>query len=103
MGRPQIAQIRKEADIAAALAQRDTQMQQANGSREADIGKSAADQERVKAESVSLALQAESQRNLSLKKAEFDAEVKKQQASADKAYDIQANMMQQQVVTEAVR
>jgi flotillin len=103
MGRPQIAQIRKEADIAAALAQRDTQIQQANASREAAIAKSSADQERVKAESVSLALQAESQRNLSLKKAEFDAEVKKQQASADKAYDIQANMMQQQVVTEAVR
>jgi len=103
MGRPQIAQIRKEADIAAALAQRDTQIQQANASREAAIAKASADQERVKAESVSLALQAESQRNLSLKKAEFDAEVKKQQASADKAYDIQANMMQQQVVTEAVK
>src|SRR6266852_4079041 len=103
MGRPQIAQIKKQADIAAALALRDTQIQQANASREAAIAKSAADQERVKAESVSLALQAESQRNLSLKKAEFDAEVKKQQASADKAYDIQANMMQQQVVTEAVR
>ena len=103
MGRPQIAEIRKEADIAAALAQRDTQIQQANASREAAIAKASADQERVKAESVSLALQAESQRNLSLKKAEFDAEVKKQQASADKAYDIQANMMQQQVVTEAVR
>ncbi len=103
MGRPQIAQIKKQADIAAALAQRDTQIQQANASREAAVAKSAADQERVKAETESLALQAESQRNLSLKKAAFDAEVKKQQASADKAYDIQANMMQQQVVTEAVK
>src|SRR6266581_2138753 len=103
MGRPQIAQIRKQADIATALAQRDTQIQQANASREAAVAKSAADQERVKAETVSLALQAESQRNLSLKKASFDAEVKTQQASADKAYDIQANMMQQQVVTEAVK
>jgi len=103
MGRPQIAQIKKQADIAAALALRDTQIQQANASREAAVAKSAADQERVKAETESLALQAASQRNLSLKKAEFDAEVKKQQASADKAYDIQANMMQQQVVTEAVR
>src|SRR6266568_1868981 len=83
MGRPQIAQIKKQADIAAALALRDTQIQQANASREAAVAKSAADQERVKAE--------------------IDAEVKKQQASADKAYDIQANMMQQQVVTEAVR
>src|ERR1700730_4385221 len=103
MGRPQIAQIRKQADIAAALAQRDTQIQQANASREAAVAKSLADQERVKAETESLALQAESQRNLSLKRAEFDAEVKKQQATADKAYDIQSNIAQQQVMAEAVR
>src|SRR5438067_4898322 len=103
MGRPQIVEIRKQADIAAALGQRDTQIQQANAAREAAVSKSLADQERVKAEAESLGFQAESQRNLSLKKAAFDAEVKKQQASADKAYDIQANMMQQQVVTEAVK
>src|SRR5437667_9982390 len=103
MGRPQIAQIKKQADIAAALAQRDTQIQQANASREAAVAKSAADQERVKAEAESLGLQAESQRNLALKKAAFDAEVKKQQATADKAYDIQANVTQQQVIAEAVR
>src|SRR5881275_191511 len=103
MGRPQIAQIRKQADIAAALGLRDTQIQQANAAREAAVAKSAADQERVKAETESLALQAESQRNLSLKKASFDAEVKKQQATADKTYDIQANLMQQQVVTESVK
>src|SRR5712691_9830692 len=103
MGRPQIVQIRKQADIAAALGQRDTQIQQANAAREAAVAKSAADQERVKAEADSLGFQAESQRDLALKKAAFDAEVKKQQASADKAYDIQANMMQQQVVIEAVK
>ena len=103
MGRPQIAQIKKQADIAAALAQRDTQIQQANASREAAVAKSAADQERVKAEAESLGLQAESQRNLALKKAAFDAEVKKQQATADKTYDIQADLMQQQVVTESVK
>jgi len=103
MGRPQIAQIKKQADIAAALAQRDTQIQQANAAREAAVAKSIADQERVKAETESLAMQAESQRNLALKKAAFDAEVKKQQATADKAYDIQANQMQQQVVTESVK
>src|SRR5437660_4060843 len=103
MGRPQIVQIRKQADIAAALGQRDTQIQQANAAREAAVSKSMADQERVKAEAESLGFQAESQRNLSLKKAAFDAEVKKQQASADKAYDIQANMTQQQVIAEAVK
>src|SRR5260370_4435448 len=103
MGRPQIAQIKKQADISAALAPRDTQIQQANASREAAVAKSAADQERVKAEAESLGLQAESQRNLALKKAAFDAEVKKQQATADKTYDIQANLMQQQVVAESVK
>lgn len=103
MGRPQIAQIRKQADIAAALAQRDTQIQQANASRESAVARALADQERVKAEAESLALQAESQRNLSLKKASFDAEIKKQQATADKAYDIQSNVTQQQVIAEAVR
>src|SRR5216684_2899884 len=103
MGRPQIAEIKKQADIATAMAQRDTQIQQANASREASVAKAAADQVRVKAETESLALQAESQRNLSLKKAAFDAEVKKQQATADKTYDIQANLMQQQVVTEAIK
>lgn len=103
MGRPQIVEIRKAADIASALAARDTQIQQANASREAAVAKAAADQGRVKAETESLALQAESQRNLALKKATFDAEVKKQQAAADKAYDIQANTTQQQVIAEAVR
>src|SRR5215831_18076982 len=103
MGRPQIVEIRKQADIAAALSQRDTQIQQANAAREAAVAKSAADQERVKAETESLALQAESQRNLSMKKAAFDAEVKKQQAAADKSYDIQSNVTQQQVIAEAVR
>jgi flotillin len=103
MGRPQIAQIRKQADIAAALAQRDTQIQQANASRESAVARALANQEQVKAETESLALQAESQRNLSLKKAEFEAEIKKQQATADKSYDIQSNITQQQVVQEAVR
>src|SRR5215472_8790151 len=103
MGRPEIVSIRKSADIAAALGQRDTQIQQANASRESAVARSLADQERVKAETESLALQAESQRNLALKKAAFDAEVKKQQAAADKAYDIQANITQQQVIAESVK
>jgi flotillin len=103
MGRPEIVAVRKQADIAAALAQKETQIQQANASREAAVARAMADQERVKAESESLALQAESQRALSLKKASIDAEVKRQQAAADKAYDIQSNITQQQVVSEAVK
>jgi flotillin len=50
-----------------------------------------------------LAKQAEAQRDLEIKKAQFLEVTKKQQAQADKAYDIQANIMQQQVIAESVR
>jgi flotillin len=103
MGRPEIERIKKEANIAAALAARDTQIQQAAALRESAVAKSQADQARVEAETASQTKQAEFQRDLLLKKAAYDAEVKKQQASADKAYDIQANVMQQQVVEESTR
>ncbi|HLZ23404.1 MAG TPA: SPFH domain-containing protein [Ktedonobacterales bacterium] len=103
MGRPEIERIKKEANIAAALAARDTQIQQANASREAAVSKAAADQERVAAEAASQSKQAESQRDLALKRAEYDAEVKKQQVVADKASDVQAQIMQQQIVAETAR
>jgi len=103
MGRPEIERIRKEANIAAALAARDTQIQQANAAREAAVAKAAADQERVAAEAVSQAKQAESQRDLALKRAAYDTEVKKQQVIADKASDLQAQIVQQQIVAETAR
>ncbi|MGO8949544.1 MAG: flotillin family protein [Ktedonobacterales bacterium] len=103
MGRPEIERIRKEANIAAALAARDTQIQQANASREAAVAKAAADQERVAAEAASQAKQSESQRDLALKRAEYDAEVKKQQVVADRAADLQTQIVQQQIVAEAAR
>jgi flotillin len=55
------------------------------------------------AETASAAKQAESQRDLELKRADYMASVRKQQATADKTYDIQANIMQQQVMAEQVR
>jgi flotillin len=103
MGRPEIERIRKEANIAAALAARDTQIQQANAAREAAVAKAAADQERVAAEAASQAKQSESQRDLALKRASYDAEVKKQQVVADKATDLQSQIVQQQIVAEAAR
>src|SRR5262249_42645232 len=103
MGRPQIAEIQKQADIATALAARDTHIQQANAEREAAVARAKADQEREKAEKESQALQAEYKRNLALKQAAFDAEVATQKAIADKAYKIQDNIAQQQAAEEAVR
>src|SRR5215469_3426390 len=102
MGRPDIARIRRDADVATAEAERDTAIKRAEASREAAIAKAKADQERVLAETVSQAKQAEAQRDLEIKKAEYLESVKRQQAQADKAYEIQTNVMQQQVRAEEV-
>ncbi|MDR3763870.1 MAG: SPFH domain-containing protein [Acidobacteriota bacterium] len=103
MGRPDIARIKRDADVATAEAERDTAMRRAIATREAAVAKAQADQERVLAETLSQTKQAESQRDLDLKKAEYTESVKKQQATADKAYEIQTNVMQQQLVVEAVK
>jgi flotillin len=103
MGRPDIARIKRDADVAAAEADRDTAIKRALATREAAIAKAQADQERVLAETLSQAKQAEAQRDLEIKKAQYVEMVKKQQAQADKAYEIQTNVMQQQVTAEAVK
>jgi flotillin len=103
MGRPDVARIKRDADVATAEAERDTAIRRADAMRSAAVAKSQADQERVLAEALSLAAQAEAQRDLEIKKAQYSELVKRQQAQADKAYDIQANVMQQQVVAEAVK
>jgi flotillin len=102
MGRPDIARIKRDADIATSEAERDTAMKQAGYMREAAVARAEADQQRVLAETLSQAKQAEAQKDLAVKKAQFEALAKTQQAQADKAYEIQTNIMQQQVVTEAV-
>jgi flotillin len=103
MGKPDVARIKRDADVAAAEADRDTAIKRALATRESAVAKAQADQERVLAETLSLAKQAEAQRDLEVKKALFQETMKKQQAQADKAYDIQTNIMQQQVVAEQVK
>lgn len=103
MGRPDTERIRRAAEIAAAEAMRDTDIKRAEAVRESAVAVAQADQETVLAQTNSLTKQAEAQRDLALKKAAYDAEVSRAKASADKAYDIQANMMQQQVIAEHVK
>jgi len=103
MGRPDIARIKRDADVASAEADRDTAIKRALAQREAAVAKAQADQERVAAETASQARQAEAQRDLEVKKAQYTELVKRQQAQADKAYEIQTNVMQQLVTAEAVR
>ena len=103
MGRPDIVRIRRDADVAAAEAERDTAIRRANALRESAIAKAAADQDRVIAETASLAKQAEAQRDLDIQKAQFTEQSRRQEAQADKAYELQTNVMQQQVVAEQVK
>jgi len=103
MGRPDVARIKRDADVAAAEADRDTAIKRAEAQRASAIAKAQADQERVAAETSSLAKQAEAQRDLDIKRASFLETTKKAQAQADKAYEIETNIMQQQVATESVR
>src|SRR5690242_9481491 len=103
MGRPDVARIKRDADVAAAEADRDTAIKRALAQRESAVAKAQADQDRVLAETLSLAKQAEAQRDLEVKRAQYLEVTKKQQAQADKAYDIQANVMQQQVIAEQVK
>jgi len=103
MGRPDISRIKRDADVATAEAERDTAIRRADAERAAAVAKAEAAQARVLAETLSAAKQAESTRDLEVKKAQYVEVTKRQQAQADKAYDIQANIMQQQVVLEAVK
>src|SRR6201990_3368143 len=103
MGRPDIARIKRDAEIASAEAERDTAIRRANALREAAIAKAASDQDRVIAETASLAKQAEAQRDLDIQKAQFAEQSRRQEAQADKAYELQTNVMQQRVIAEQVK
>src|SRR5947199_4848503 len=88
MGRPDIARIKRDAEMATADAERDTAIKRATALRESAVAKALADQERVIAETASQTRQAEAQRDLDIKKAEFAEQSRRQQAQADKAYEI---------------
>src|SRR3989449_8600269 len=114
MGRPDVARIKRDADkataeairdadIAIAEAERDTAIKKAEAKRESAIATTRADQERVLAETLSQAKQAEATRDLEVKRATYLETVKRQQAQADKSYDIQTNIMQQQLIAESVK
>ena len=103
MGLPDIERVKKEANIAAAEAQRDTDIKRAQAIRDASVAKAAASEQRVTAEAASQGKQAEAERDLEIKKAQYVEIVQRQRAQADKAYEIQAAVMQQSLVAEQVR
>lgn len=103
MGRPDVARIKREADIAQAEAERDTAIKRAQALRESSIAQAQADQERVIAQTASETRQAEAQRDLEIKKAEYDTMIRRERAIAEKSYEISSNQAQQQVVAEQIK
>jgi flotillin len=103
MGRPDVARIKRDAEMATAEAERDTAIRRATALRESAVAKAQADQERVIAETASQTRQAEAQRDLEIKKAQYAEQSRRQQATADKAYELQTNVMLQQVTAEQVK
>jgi flotillin len=114
MGRPDVARIKRDADkataeakrdadIAIAEAERDTAIKRAEAKRGSAIATTNADQARVLAETLSQAKQAEATRDLDVKRATYLESVKRQQAQADKSYEIQTSIMQQQLIAESVK
>src|SRR3954463_3346390 len=78
MGKPDIARIKRDAEVAAAEADRDIAMKRAIATRESAVAKAQADQERVLAETLSQAKQSEAQRDLEIKRAQYVEMVKRQ-------------------------
>jgi flotillin len=103
MGRPDIAAVKRQADIATAEAERDIAIKRAQAAKEARIAEALADQETTIAQTASQVKQSEAVRDLEVKKAEYATSVKVQQAGADKAYEIQTNIEQQRVIAEQVK
>jgi flotillin len=103
MGRPDVARIKRDAEMATADAERDTAIKRATALRESAVAKAQADQERVIAETASATRQAEALRDLDIKKAQYAEQSRRQQATADKAYELQTNVMLQQVTAEQVK
>ncbi len=88
---PDVAAVRRQAEIATAEAERDISIKKAEASREAAVAQAGADQARVLAQSISQTKQAEAMRDLNLKKSEYEASVNQQKAISEKSYEISAN------------
>lgn len=103
MGRPEIERVKMVANIAIAEAARDTEVKTAVALKAAAMARAEADQERVIAETASATKQAAAHRDLEIKRAEYQEGVMRQKAQADKAYELQTQIIQQQLVAEQTK
>lgn len=92
LGKPPTAEIKRDALIAQAEADRDAKIRSARANQEGEAAKYDADTQIAQA-----------QRDYESKKAEFDASVNTKRAQADLAYDIQKNRTAQELKREEVQ
>lgn len=92
LGKPQIAQVRKNATIGEAEANRDATIKSAEANRQGQIAKLAAD-----------TVVAEADRDYKIKLAEYNASVQQKKAESDLSYDLQKFKTQQAVTAEEVQ
>lgn len=92
LGRPRIAVVRKDADIAEANAKRDTQIQTAK-----------AREEGTKASLIAQTNIAEAEKDMQIRIADFKIEQDMRKAEADQAYQLQENRKRQEVVEEEMK
>jgi flotillin len=114
MGKPNVAAIKRDAQIKEAEATRDVLIREAETQKEAlvkqtenqklaAIAKAEAEQETVVAQTLAEAKKAEAMRNLEVQKAQYQADIKRQQAVAEKAYEIEQMVQQQKVIAEQIK
>ena len=92
LGKPQIAQVRKNATIGEAEANRDATIKSAEANREGQIAKLGAD-----------TVVAQADRDYKIKLAEYNAAVQQKKAESDLAYDLQKFKTQQSVTAEEIQ
>ncbi len=92
LGKPQIAQVRKNATIGEAEANRDATIKSAEANRIGQIAKLAAD-----------TVVAEADRDYKMKLAEYNASVQQRKAESDLSYDLQKFKTQQSVTAEEIQ
>lgn len=92
LGKPRTAEVKRDAVIAQAEADRDANIRSAQARQQGEIAKLAADTAIAQAE-----------RDYQSRKAEFDASVNLKRAEADLAYDIQRNRTSQELKREEVQ
>jgi len=91
LGRPRIAQVKRDAAIGEAEAERDATIESAKARQEGESAKFVAETKI-----------AESQKNYEVEKAAFEAETNRKRAEAELAYTLQQNITNQEVKAEEV-